>query len=121
MIWDELKDRQSANSFLQISCGIRHILLDMIISTETNGFSNEKEALERGLRGGYYGGYFEHHVIRDMSYGVWTDARHVYGSGGGPVTNSKPRAYPPGYTGHEDVSPANRPTKPIRYPENVGV
>ena len=52
----------------------------MIISKETNGFSNENEALEGGLRGGYYGGYFEHHVIRDMSYGLWTDARHYSAS-----------------------------------------
>ena len=28
------------------------------------------------MRGGYYGGYFEHHVIRDISYGLWTDARY---------------------------------------------
>ena len=48
----------------------------MTISTETDGFSNEKEALEGGSRGGYYGGYFEHHVIRDISYGLWTDARN---------------------------------------------
>ena len=45
------------------------------LSIETIGFSKEKEALEGGLRGGYYGGYFEHYVIRDISYGLWTDAR----------------------------------------------
>ena len=45
------------------------------LSMEIHGFSNEKEALDGGLREGYYGGYFEHHVIRDMSYGLWTDAR----------------------------------------------
>ena len=45
------------------------------LSRETIVFSKEKEALEGGLRGGYYGGYFEDYVIRDISYGLWTDAR----------------------------------------------
>ena len=46
------------------------------LSMEIYGFSNKNKASEGGLRGGYYGGYFEHHVIRDMSYGLWTDARY---------------------------------------------
>ena len=46
------------------------------LSIETIGFSKEKETLEGGLRGGYYGGYFDDYVIpRDISYGLWTDAR----------------------------------------------
>ena len=48
------------------------------LSIETIGFSKEREALRGGLRGGYYGGYFEYHVIRDKSYGVWTDARYQF-------------------------------------------
>ena len=49
------------------------------LSIEINGFSDENVVLQGGLRGGYYGGYFEHYVIRDISYGLWTDARHKNG------------------------------------------
>ena len=37
---------------------------------ETIVFHKEDGALEGELRGGYYGGYFENLVIRDISYGV---------------------------------------------------
>ena len=48
------------------------------LSIKINGFSDENVALQGGLRGGYYGGYFEDYVIRDISYGLWTDARHIF-------------------------------------------